>query len=58
MRGNQDEMKTMEKINTGLEERMRSLMVELKTVQMEKGGLQEEHDRLMERQSLLLQVQA
>ena len=50
-------MKTMEKINTGLEERMRSLMVELKTVQMEKGGLQEEHDRLMERQSLLLQVQ-
>ena len=51
-------MKTMEKINTGLEERMRSLMVELKTVQMEKGGLQEEHDRLMERQSLLLQVQA
>jgi len=58
VRGNQDEMKTMEKINTGLEERMRSLMVELKTVQMEKGGLQEEHDRLMERQSLLLQVQA
>lgn len=58
MRGNQDEMKTMEKINTGLEERMRSLMIELKTVQMEKGGLQEEHDRLMERQSLLLQVQA
>ena len=55
-RRNQDEINTIEKINCALEERMRNLMMELKTVQMEKQGLQEEHERLMERQSVLLQV--
>ena len=35
---------------------MTCFSVELRTAVIERGGLQEEHDRLMQRHSLLLQV--
>merc|ERR1719216_258794 len=45
----------MEKLNDALNEKLKSLSMEVKTVQVERQTLQEEHDRLMGRQSLLLQ---
>jgi len=50
-----DEILAMEKMNDALQDKIRSLSLMLKTGELEKRGLQEEHDRLMERQSLLLQ---
>ena len=51
----QEEIFAMEKLNDALNDKLKSLSLEVRTVQVERRGLQEEHDRLMERQSLLLQ---
>merc|ERR1711971_1230661 len=51
----QEELFAMEKLNDDLNEKLKSLSMEVKTVQVERQTLQEEHDRLMGRQSLLLQ---
>jgi len=51
----QEEIFAMEKLNDALNEKLKSLSMEVKTVQVERQTLQEEHDRLMGRQSLLLQ---
>ena len=52
----QDELLAVEKLNDQLNGRIKSLAAEVKTIEMEKSVLQDEHDRLMERHSLLLQV--
>ena len=56
-RQNQEEINAVQKINDALNEKLMGLVLEIKTVQAEKSCLQDDHDRLMERHSLLLQVQ-
>eukprot|EP00090_Calanus_glacialis_P045684 TRINITY_DN8648_c0_g1_i2.p1 TRINITY_DN8648_c0_g1~~TRINITY_DN8648_c0_g1_i2.p1 ORF type:complete len:964 (+),score=348.99 TRINITY_DN8648_c0_g1_i2:67-2892(+) len=51
----QDDLFAMEKMNDALNDKLKSLSLEIRTISMERNGLQDEHDRLMERQSLLLQ---
>ena len=45
-------------MNDALNEKLKSLGVELRTLTIERNGIQEEHDRLMSRHSVLMQEAA
>jgi chromosome segregation ATPase len=51
----QDDLFAMEKMNDALNDKIKSMSLEIRTISMERNVLQDEHDRLMERFSLLLQ---
>eukprot|EP00092_Neocalanus_flemingeri_P096298 GFUD01122575.1.p1 GENE.GFUD01122575.1~~GFUD01122575.1.p1 ORF type:complete len:1513 (+),score=587.82 GFUD01122575.1:87-4625(+) len=51
----QEDLFAMEKLNDALNDKLKSLSLEIRTISIERNGLQDEHDRMMERQSLLLQ---
>jgi len=51
----QEDMFALEKMNDALNDKMKTMSLEIRTISMERNGLQDEHDRLMERFSLLLQ---
>jgi len=51
----QDDLFALEKMNDALNDKIKSMSLEIRTISMERNVLQDEHDRLMERFSLLLQ---
>jgi len=55
MRKKREDIFSLEKMNDLLNEKLKSVGLEIRTVTLERNSLQEEHDRLMGRHSLLLQ---
>ena len=53
-----EDMFALEKMNDALNEKLKSFSVELRTLTVERNGIQDEHDRLMSRHSQLIQEAA
>lgn len=54
----QEDIFALEKMNDALNDKLKNLSGELRTLTIEKNGIQEEHDRLMSRHSVLMQESA